>query len=212
MRRTKIQIMDEAQRVLTMSEDFLDDLNYMEVQRAYGGITLFCSQTESSMKAKSARAIEWEKIDGVCRTRITSSTNDLSTINRYKNGCGEETIEVKSTSVSETASAPELDTLNEEFQGKNSSMAVTTGISEQRRPKVSAEDIQGLKNYTLLGCILNEKNDIEILYFTQVPYYWRWQRDSWELMYRSNFNLKERNLVKFGGFLGTILNMAGGIK
>ena len=167
-KRMKVQIMDEGQRVLSISESGSGgDLEYAELSRHFGGCTLIASQSIAALVIKSARGTAFEKIYGVIRSIGTFGTSDPKTIQYMQQIAGKHTVEKKSRTVSENKSSPRMDALTEEYGSDTSSLSLSYTVSEALEDRIQAKDISeadpftsivllydGLKNNITNNCII----------------------------------------------------------
>jgi len=202
--RLKFQIMDEAQRIISLGDQkHAGDFDYMEISRSMGGITVMCSQSIASLKAKASRDIDWQKVHGVIRNIICFGTNDTNALREMREIAGQSVVKRMSKTISEGASTPTLDVISEKYKGDSSSMSVSYTESEAKEDRVAESDIQTLPMYTSIGYIFDTTNKVYCL--AHKPYFWPHMRDKWILMQKCEYSLSKRFTVLYGQFLGGIL-------
>ncbi|MFG1594145.1 hypothetical protein [Halobacteriovorax sp. CON-3] len=208
MIRPKIQVMDEAQRYLTLTNNN-DDFSYLEFSRGFRGITALTSQSESALASKADKAAVWNKVDGVVRSKIYFSTSDKESQKSIKESCGEHNVKKISRTVQEMANNPNLETITELYEG-NSSLSLSFTESETTEAKVPTHVINDLPPYCAIGKIWLH-NEILTRRLTFIPDYWKWKNDKWSLIYKCGHKTKYRNVTKWGIIIGNVLNIIQGM-
>lgn len=194
--RVKLQIVDEAQRVITFGEGKnAGDFEYLELSRSFGGITLMTTQSISALRAKAPREADWEKIHGVIRSIICFATNDSKTIRFIQDIAGKQIKERISKTVLEGANAPELDMISEKYKG-DSSLSVSFTTSQSLEDYIQSSDIQGAKAFTGIA-ILFDGLKSEIIKVAFKPTFWPDRRDKWAFMEKLLFQPENRNPKKY---------------
>lgn len=195
--RLKIQIMDEAQRIMSFGEGekAIGDFDYCELSRSFGGISWFLSQSVAALKAKAVRPEIWEKVHGVVRSVICMSTNDTSTIKFMQDIAGKEVKKRMSQTVTETANSPGLDLISEKYSGESDSLGVSYTISETLEERLQTSDIQDADAYSAVGAIYDGfKNNLCKIALR--PSFWPDRHDSYELIQKSEFSPDNRMKIK----------------
>ena len=192
--RLKIQIMDEAQRIMTIGDGNTNvgDFDYCELSRSFGGITWFLSQSVAALKAKANRDVEWEKIHGVVRSIYCLSTNDGATIKFMQDIAGETEARRVSKTVSETANAPGMDMIAEKYRGEQGTLGISYSVSATLEKKIQAEDIQDADAYSALATVYDGRKN-HLMRIALRPSFWPEKRDSYELMQKCDFDPKNRS-------------------
>lgn len=195
--RLKVQIMDEAQKVMTIGDGNtnIGDFDYCELSRSFGGISGYLSQSVAALRAKANRDVEWEKVHGVLRSIYALSTNDPSTIKFMQDIAGKENKKRMSKSVSESASTPRLDFLSEQYRGDQASLSISYTESEGKEQKIEAEDIQDADANAAIATIYDGKKN-NLMRIALRPDFWPTPRDTYELMQKVDFNLEQRKAIK----------------
>ena len=191
--RIKVQIMDEAQRVLTLSDgnNNLGDLDYMELSRSFGGMTFLASQSIAALRAKANRAADWEKVHGVVRSVICLSTNDPITIDFMCKVGGKTIVKRVSRCIAENANAPHLETISEKYRGETDSLSVSYTTSESLEDKIQAKDIQNADAFSGVAVIYDGKRN-HLLRISLRPTFWPHICDTYELLKRCEFDPEKR--------------------
>lgn len=191
--RPKVQIMEEAQRIINISnENSQGDLEYLELSRSFGGFTLMVSQSISALKAKASSYDNWNKIHGTIRTIICFPTNDTNALSEMKKIAGKKVVNRVSRTIQEGASSPELDQLSEKYESEKSTMSVSYTKSESLEDKIHEEHIQNGEKYTST-CFFYDGNKTSTVCLSHRPDYWKTKRDKWSLMKKYDFDYNLRN-------------------
>ncbi len=195
--RLKIQIMDEAQRLMNFGDGqkAIGDFDYCELSRSFGGITWFLSQSIASLEAKASREVEWKKVHGVVRSIICLSTNDTSTIKFMQDIAGKEIKKRTSQTVSETANSPGLDMISEKYAGSSDSLAISYTVSESLEERLQTSDVQDADAYTGIASIFDGRKN-NLCRIALRPTFWPDRHDRYELIQKAEFDPNRRARFK----------------
>ena len=195
-KRMKIQIMDEAQRILNISSNGNSgDLEYIEMSRSFGGSTVIASQSVAAIEVKASKDAGFQKIHGVVRSLGCFGTNDFKTIQFMQQIAGKETVERKSKTVTENKAGPKMDAISEEYGSDSSSLSLSYTLSETLEDRIQAKDISEADPFTAKGMLFDgQKNSIHKICFK--PYFWPDRRDSHTLMMKCKFDTGNRKKFK----------------
>lgn len=197
VKRHKVQVMDEAQKLLTIGDGGtnIGDLEYCELSRSFLGISWYLSQSVAALRAKANRDVEWEKVHGVLRSIYVLSTNDPSSIKFMQDIAGKEAKRRLSKTVSESASAPRMEFLSEKYRGDSAALSISYTESETLEEKIQASDIQDADAYIGIATIFDgDKN--HMMRIALRPEFWPSHRDSYKLMKTVKFKIEERLKIK----------------
>ncbi|MBF0206358.1 MAG: type IV secretory system conjugative DNA transfer family protein [Oligoflexia bacterium] len=186
--RIKLQVMDEAQRIITFGGGHnTGDFDYMELSRSFGGITFLLSQSLSAMKARAQSPAQFDKIHGVVRNFIGLATNDLQSIEYIQRVAGQTVKKRISKTLSETGQNPILETISEKYRGDTNSLGLSYTISEAPENRLLTTDIQEAKAFTAFAS-LYDGQESRIYYLALKPHFWKDQCSKWEYMHQHSFN------------------------
>jgi hypothetical protein len=197
VKRHKVQVMDEAQKLLTIGDGGTNtgDLEYCELSRSFLGISWYLSQSVAALKAKASRSEEWDKVHGVLRSIYVLSTNDPASIKFMQDIAGKEAKRRLSKTVSESASTPRMEFLSEKYRGDAASLSISYTESEAMEEKIQASDIQDADANIGIATIYDgDKN--HMMRIALRPEFWPSHRDSFKLMKMVKFKVDRRLKVK----------------
>ncbi|MFG1515978.1 hypothetical protein ABMA71_15280, partial [Halobacteriovorax sp. ZH3_bin.1] len=197
-RRLIFQIIDEAQRVISLGDQG-NDFGFMEVSRSFNCYTIMCSQSDAALKAKASKAEYWDKAHGVIRSWIFSATTDPHTMETIRKVSGQHNVLKRSRTVQEGANSPSLNVATEKYTSKNSSLSVSWTDSETREDRIPPEVVQNLGQFCSIGIIYEGK--IKTYRISHKPYFWKWKRDKWQLLEKADFEPKNRKFVRSIGLV-----------
>ena len=192
--RIKVQLADEAQKIMIVGDGGtnIGDFDYCELSRSFGGVSVFLSQSMSSLEAKAARKVEWDKVHGVVRSIVCLSTNDSATIKAMQESTGKEYKENISRTVNENHTDPTYEAISEKHSGNTDSMGISYTVSQNLEDRLQVSDIQGADAFAGVAVIYDGKRN-HVLQIGLRPAHWPNRRDKYELMQKADFNPKERN-------------------
>lgn len=195
-KRIKVQVMDEAQRVISFGDGKQNkgDLDFAELSRSFCAINWYFSQSIAALKAKAARDVDWEKMHGVIRSIYIFATNDPSTLKLLQEISGKEVKKRLSKTVTETSNTPQMDALSEKYSNTSGSLGISYSESEVLEDKIQAKDLQEGEAFTAIASIYDGSRS----YLTKLairPAFWPEERDSYELISRCDFNPEKRETL-----------------
>lgn len=192
--RPKCLIAEEYQSIMSlgMGGSSRGDGEYLELQRGFGGVSLFVTQSIAAMKAKAAKDADFNKLLANIRTFLCAGTSEPDTIEFMQKIAGKVIKERTSATYSENANDTALDALSEKFSGKSDSLSISYTKSQQLEDRIESNDIVEAEGYTAHAVVFDGVK-LEYMKVALRPTYWSDMRDSYELMNRCNFDVSKRS-------------------
>lgn len=199
--RNKVQVADEFQRIVSFGDPKggQGDLDYCEISRSFGGISLFLTQGISSLKKKASKDADWEKMFGVVLTTLVFPTSDTSTTQFLIKMAGKVDRLKTSRTITEGSNNPVLSGKSEKFKSHESNLSIAHQESWQTDDRLHVHQISEAPTFTAVGPVFDgEKSRIMRVSFR--PAFYEYKSDRYKLMEQCDFDNSKRNRLNYNPF------------